>query len=380
MTGVDLTEAVLITRNGALKRLGESLARETILAVDTESNSLFAYQEQVCLIQFSTQEQDFLVDPLAIRDLSPLGPLFANPYIEKVFHAAEYDLITLKRDFDFSFESLFDTMAAARILGWDEVGLGALLKSEFDVELDKRHQRANWGRRPLPPEMLAYARLDTHYLIPLRDRLKDELLASGRWELAQEDFRRLQHVNGRAPEETTGSCWRINGVHELEGQQVAVLQELCRYRDQVARKINQPVFKVASDRALLAIATALPKDMQELQRVTEAGPRLVQRHGEAILRMVQRGLHSEPVYPPRVPRPDERFLARLEALRDWRKSKGVELGTPSDVVLPRDLMHAVAAKHPHSPEELAEILQSTPWRLAQWGDEILRVLERRGRG
>jgi ribonuclease D len=380
MTGANLSDAVLITRYTALKHLGESLAQESIVAVDTESNSLFAYQEQVCLIQFSSQEQDFLVDPLALRDLSPLGPLFANPHIEKVFHAAEYDLITLKRDFDFSFENLFDTMAAARILGWEEVGLGAILKSEFGIELDKRHQRANWGRRPLPAEMLSYARFDTHYLVPLRNRLKEELIARGRWELAQEDFRRLQNVNGRTPEDSSTSFLRINGAHDLEAQQLAVLQELCRYRDQVARKINQPVFKVAGDRTLMSIATALPKSMSELQRLEEATPRLVERHGESLLRAVQRGLHAEPVYPPRMPRPDERFLSRLEALREWRKNKGIEIEVPSDVVLPRDLMNAVAAKDPRSLEELAEVLHPTPWRLAEWGEEILGVVMKRARG
>ena len=157
-----LSKPVLITRPDALIQLANQLANEPILAVDTESNSLYAFQEQVCLIQFSTPQDDFLVDPLALDDLSPLAGLFADPKIEKIFHAAEYDLITLKRDYHFDFENLFDTMIAARILGWEKIGLGSILKSEFDVELNKRYQRANWGKRPIPSEMVNYARLDTH--------------------------------------------------------------------------------------------------------------------------------------------------------------------------------------------------------------------------
>jgi ribonuclease D len=117
--------SVPITKPGGLKRLAHILADQPTIAVDTESNSLFAYREQVCLIQFSTRDTDYLVDPLALDDLSSLEPIFSSPAINKTFHAAEYDLICLKHDFNFSFSNLFDTMLAARILGRKEIGLGS---------------------------------------------------------------------------------------------------------------------------------------------------------------------------------------------------------------------------------------------------------------
>src|SRR5690606_21288536 len=117
------------------------LAREPAVGVDTESNSLFAYRERVCLIQFSTPTQDFIVDPLALGDLSGLAPLFANPAQQKVFHAAEYDIICLKRDYGFQFANLFDTMVAARTLGWPQLGLAAILENHFGVKMNKRFQR-----------------------------------------------------------------------------------------------------------------------------------------------------------------------------------------------------------------------------------------------
>ena len=119
----------VITHAAALRTLAKELQRHPIIAVDTESNSLYAYRERVCLIQFSTPLADTLVDPLALDDLTPLAPIFADPKIEKVFHAAEYDLICLKRDFGFEFANLFDTLVAARILGRKQVGLGAILGS-----------------------------------------------------------------------------------------------------------------------------------------------------------------------------------------------------------------------------------------------------------
>jgi ribonuclease D len=375
MDSANLPDPVLITRPGPLRNLVDRLGRERILAVDTESNSLYAYQEQVCLIQFSTLREDILVDPLALDDLTPLAPLFADPKIEKIFHAAEYDLITLKRDFSFKFENLFDTMVAARILGWEEVGLGSLLKAEFGVQLDKRFQRANWGQRPLPRELLSYARLDTRYLIPLRARLEGELQAKGLLELAREDFGRLRRVNGRSPEQLPEACWRVSGSYDLNGQEAAVLQELCRYRDQVARSLNRPLFKVIGDRALLAIAKAAPGDVRELRNAGQLSPRQLQRHGEALVRAVRRGLKAEPIYPPRTSRPEDAYLARLDALRNWRKRRAKEMGVSSDVVLPRDLMYTLVEENPHSAESLWQVLKDVPWRRERFGDEILAVLE-----
>jgi ribonuclease D len=375
MDTAKLPDPVLITRPGPLRNLVDRLERERILAVDTESNSLYAYREQVCLIQFSTPNEDILVDPLALDDLSPLAPLFADPKIEKVFHAAEYDLITLKRDFGFRFENLFDTMMAARILGWEEVGLGSILKAEFGVQLDKRFQRANWGQRPLPRELLSYARLDTRYLIALRGRLQQELQEKGLLALANEDFGRLRHVNGRSPENQPDACWRVSGSYDLSGQEAAVLQELCRYRDQVARSLNRPLFKVIGDRALLGIAKVAPGDVRDLNRSGLLSPRQLQRHGEALVRAVRRGLKAEPIYPPRSPRPEDAYLGRLDALREWRKRKGRDLGVSSDVVIPRDLMYTLVEENPQDADTLAQVMKDVPWRFDRFGDEILAVLE-----
>ena len=374
MNSKSLPNPILITRQPALIRMAERLSNEPILAVDTESNSLFAFQEQVCLIQFSTPKDDYLVDPLALGDLSALESVFADPEIEKVFHAAEYDLISLKRDYRFEFNNIFDTMVAARILGWEEIGLGSILKSEFDVELNKRYQRANWGRRPLPPEMLAYARLDTHYLIPLRYRLMAELKARDRWPLAEEDFNRLRFVNGRDPQDLPEPCWRVRGAHDLSPQQAAVLLELCQYRIRVAKSIDRPVFKVLGDRTLLAIAEALPRSLDELRALPESSEKQFQRNGRALWQALERGLQAEPIRPPRPPRPDEDFLARIEALRSWRKSTARQMQVKSDVILPRDVMHSIAAHDPTHQEELAALMRQVPWRYERFGDQILATL------
>jgi ribonuclease D len=250
---------IWVANKESLRRMVDDLSRQSVIGVDTESNSLFAYHERVCLIQFSTEHNDYLVDPLAISDLSQLGSIFADPNIEKVFHAAEYDLICLKRDYGFEFTHLFDTMQAARVLGRPGLGLGTMLGEEFGIQVDKRLQRANWARRPLSAEMMAYARLDTHYLISLRGILKEELQKMGREELAEEDFRRLMRVPAGSHDNGSGNCWRIPGAQDLTPRQSAVLMELCAFRDERAQAMNQPPFRILPNQTLLEIAQLMPR-------------------------------------------------------------------------------------------------------------------------
>ncbi len=142
---------VLIDQPDALAQMVEALRARRTIAVDTESNSFYAYHRRVCLIQISVPGTDYIVDPLAGMDLSPLGEIFADSRIQKVFHAAEQDIAGLWEDFRFQVTNLFDTMRAARLLGWPRAGLADLLWEHFGVRTDKRYQRYNWGQRPSLP-------------------------------------------------------------------------------------------------------------------------------------------------------------------------------------------------------------------------------------
>jgi ribonuclease D len=354
--------------------MAASLSRHHRVAVDTESNSLFAYREQVCLIQFSTPAVDYLVDPFALPDLSPIEAIFADPGIEKIFHAAEYDLICLKRDFGFRFANLFDTMVACRTLGRSAVGLAAVLEEEFGLQLDKHYQRANWGARPLPASLLAYARLDTHYLLPLRERLRPALAEQERLELAEEDFRRLCEAPVQPLETENCHWWRVASGQELTPQQAAVLSELCHYRDQRARQVDLPVFKVLSDRALVEVALACPATPAELQQKTTLRGKLFDRHAEGLLHAVRHGLRAQPPRRPAQARPDERYLRRLDRLKRWRKQTGEAWGVDSDVILPRDVMEALAQTAPRREEDLASVMASVPWRRARFGTDLLKII------
>ena len=373
MSSQNLPGPILVTRPSELQKLIQKLSGQPLLAVDTEANSLYAYQERVCLIQFSIPNFDYLVDPLSLNDLSPLASIFANPNIEKIFHAAEYDLIMLKQDFRFDFAGIFDTMLAARILGWKSVGLSSILKMQFGVVVDKKYQRANWGHRPLPPEMQTYAQLDTHYLIPLRKQLKALLKEKGRWDLAQEDFSRVSKVNPNN-HKSNHDCWRINGSRDLHLNQIAVLQELCHFRDQLAKASDRPLFKVISDSALINVAVANPTTLRELEQVSGISQKQVNWFGKGLLDAVQIGQKRNPPPFPQKPRLSDQHITRIEVLRRWRKITARKLKVESDVILPKDVLYNLAEKNPKTRAEFNQLMKSVPWRLVHFGDEIFELL------
>ena len=363
-----------INKQPVFEELMEHLQYEKTLAIDTEANSLFAYQEQVCLIQISTDTIDYIVDPLPLDDLASLGKIFKNPKIEKVFHASEYDILIMHDDFNFEFNNLFDTMLAAQILGREKLGLDTLLEEIIGIKVNKKHQRANWGKRPLPNDMLQYAQMDTHYLIKIRQVLAAELKEKGFTSIASEDFKRACQVHRQPKEKNISSCWRINGARKLPPQKAAVLAKLCDYREEVAKKRNLPVFKVLSAKTLLLLAEESPTSMNRLQKLNLPGGKALQRHAEGLLGAIQDGLASKPEIPPRKERLDDSYLAREKALRNWRKIKARKMNVNSAVVLPREILYNLISDNPKNRTELANVLKDVPWRLERFGDDILSIL------
>ena len=370
-------ELVWVNQSDKLHHAAAELIAEDILAVDTESNSLYAYQEQVCLIQFSSHSKDYLIDALALPDLSPLTEIFSTNRILKVFHAAEYDLICLFRDYGFQFDFLFDTMIAARILGYQKIGLGSLLEKYFGLKMNKKYQRANWGKRPLKAEMLDYARQDSRYLIPLQDKLRAELVAAGLWELALEDFRRLTQGIEDTTESDEDDFWKLHGARDLSPGKAAVLKSLYQFREMTAKTQNRPSFKVISHHALVAMAETCPQHHSDLLNLSALHENQVKRYGRGLLNAVKAGQQAPPAYPPNHTRPHNSVLERIDALQEWRKHTGQNLGVPSDVILPRDVLNRIAWANPVDLAELEAHMGDVPYRFNRFGQQILTITGKR---
>ena len=184
----------IIDSKSDLKALAKDLMKEKVVAVDTEADSFYHYFDKTCLVQVGTSRGTWLIDPLALggpAQLKPLAPVFKSPDVRVLFHAAEYDIYVLKRDCNFEFNNLFDTMVSAQLLGYSAVGLGALVEHHFGVVLPKDEQRSDWSRRPLTSKQLSYAASDVEYLISLADKLERELKKAKRLDWARAEFESL---------------------------------------------------------------------------------------------------------------------------------------------------------------------------------------------
>jgi ribonuclease D len=372
---------MLVNTSDALEEMTYRLWAAPAIAVDTESNSLYAYVERVCLIQFSVPGQDYLVDSLVLDDLSALEPIFADDEIVKVFHAAEYDVMALRRDHAFTFANLFDTMIASRIVGWERYGLASLLEELFGIVTDKRMQRTNWGRRPLTEEQIEYARLDTHFLLQLRDKLLVELEAQGRVEEARGAFERVAMSEWSKKEFDPDGFWRIRGARDLDEAGLAILRELYIYREERARELDRPPFKVLGDYVLVALSQRVPRSFAELGRIKGLPHRMRSRERHDLLDVVERGLRAPvPTKPVRLAgRYDDETRARYEALREWRKARAEARGVEPVVILSNDMLRALADENPSSPEELDAMDVLNAWERREYGREVITLLRRQAR-
>ncbi len=223
--------------------------------------------------------------------------------------------------------------------------------------------------------MLEYARQDSHYLIALQELLRAELQKADLWELALEDFRRLTQGIEDTTESSEEDFWKLRGARDLSPEKAAVLKALYQFREEQAASQNRPPFKVISNQALVEIAQISPKHKEELYILRNLSERLADRYSKKIMRAINEGKQAPPEYPPVHKRPKNSVLKRIDALREWRKVTGVELGVGSDVILPRDVLNRIAWAAPNCANALEEQMQDVPYRFARFGQDILTSID-----
>jgi ribonuclease D len=350
------------------------------VALDTESDSLHHHREKVCLVQVASDRgQAWLVDPLAGLDLRPLGPLLADPTVAKVFHGADYDVTTLKRDFGFTLGGLFDTMIAARFLGLPEIGLMALAKAELGVTLTKDSQKDDWSVRPLTPAQESYALSDVLHLLALRQRLMDRLGELGRLSWVEEECEAVAALPAARREHDPEAWQRVKGARRLPARGLAVVREVFAWREALADATDVPAFKLMSTEVLLAMATTPPATVEDVHRVRGLTGRA--RGQAASLRAaVARALALPESELPRLsPAPRPPFVAdvvrrRIEALRTWRAAEAVRVKLDVSVILPQRLLERLAEAGPTSTADLPKIEGFRRWRSEAFGPAVLAVM------
>lgn len=353
------------------------------VAVDTEADSFFHYQERVCLIQLSGGSRDYVVDPLRGMALEGFGRLLADPGRIKVFHDGEYDVLLLKREFGFRFASIFDTRVAAAALGAESPGLASVLEQRFNVRLDKSLQRSDWSARPLSVSQIDYARLDTHFLVPLMHEQLQELEERGRLVVVEGECRRLEELEPPPRSFSPDEFLRLKGARALDRRQMSRLRELFVMRDTLARERDVPPFKVLGNNELLRLAERGPRTSGELRSIEGLSARIVHRAGDAILAALARAEQAGPLkWMPQLPSRDgtgeldEAGVELHDRLKAWRKDRAQAEGMDASLILNRKALLDLARRRPQDAREVAGVDSVAPWQAERFGDEILTVLLR----
>ncbi|HET7321848.1 MAG TPA: ribonuclease D [Longimicrobiaceae bacterium] len=363
----------------ALLALARRLEGEPLLAVDTEAAGYHRYLDRLSLVQLSTREENFLVDPLAVDDLSPLRPLLEDRAVEKLFHDADYDLRILDRDEKITVAGLFDTQIAAAFLGERSLGLGAIVEKYLGISLPKAYQRADWAERPLSEGMKDYAATDTVHLPALRDILRERLVEMGRLAWAEEEFERREGTRWSEPEDAENAFLRVKGARDLTGRGLAVLRELYQWREEAARERDQATFRVLGNQVLIALSLRPPQNAKELAATSGVPHWVAERRSRELMDAIHRGLAVPDSELPSFPRArrwerDPEVEARAERLRHTRTRVAEELGLDPGFLISRAVLDEVARQNPSTPEALLEVPDVRRWQVEAIGRDLLDAL------
>lgn len=327
--------------------------------MDLESNGFHRYPERVCLLQVAFAGKSYLIDPLSIEDMSPLGELLGAPSVWKIFHAADYDIRSLDRDWHFHVTPLFDTSIAAAFVGHRSLGLASLLKECLGVDIpkSKRLQRADWTLRPISAELQEYAASDVRYLFRLASILRERLDDLGRTGWVREECERLANVRF-VPPNIDAAFLTVKGSRDLNGRELAILQSLHGFREREARNRDRPPFKIFSDAAMVTLAgnrDCALSEVKGLGRYAYGG------RASGVRKAIRQGLEAEPVRRPRNKREDrprvgtgERKVVRerLRLLKQWRLDLALALDLDPGLLWPARSLERISANPCHIESDL----------------------------
>lgn len=372
---------LMVKDQDELHRIAAGLIREKAIAVDLESDSMFHYQEKVCLLQISTPTQNIVLDTLSLNDLSLLSPIFDDPNMRKVFHGADYDIRSLYRDFGIEVNALFDTQIAARFLGIRETGLASLLRGQLGLVVEKKYQKKDWSVRPLPDDMIAYAIQDACHLLPLSRILENDLRAKDRLFCVEEECELLSKVRPVAPNNKP-LFHRFKGAKRLDSRSLALLEAILQLREELARSRNLPPYKILGNEPIIKIVGLRPATKRELQLIKGVSSKQMKMLGSSILKTIAEVLElSEnelPEFPTNTePRSRTKMSKRVKALRGWRDRRASEMGIEPSLVCTNAQIRSLALgyREKRKVEDMAFVDILHMWQRRLFGGEINTLLD-----
>lgn len=329
---------IYIDTDAGLVQAAHAWEREPVLGIDIEcENNLHHYGAYVSIFQISTPKANWVVDALVIHNLKPLLTLFEMSAIQKIFHDVSFDLRIIRHQYHCDVKNIFDTQLAALFLGQGQVGLGQLLSMYFGIGKQDKCQVADWTRRPLSQEMLVYAVGDTHYLIPLRDRLAAQLSEKGRMVWFAEE---CTYLETKVWHYEQGSYFDIPGSAKLTPKQRGILKSLFSLRKYLAKRVDRPAHFIMNNKRLLEIAQRPPSSFEEWSSMRGVHP-IVRSSARLLQQTVAKGKEESVPLPPMPPK--VKYTASQHDLRDRLNAKrdvlALELDVQKHLLLSKDQIH-----------------------------------------
>jgi ribonuclease D len=328
----------------------------------------------------ASKKANIIIDPLRLNDLSLLKPLFADGEIKKILHGADYDIRSLYRDFHITINNLFDTQIAASFLGLKATGLDALVQDKLNLKINKKYQKKDWSKRPLPEEMLEYAANDAICLIPLAKLLEKELMQKKRISWVYEESEILIKV--RPPALNKDPLYlKFKGAGKLKSRTLAILEHLLKLRKKTAKNKDRPLFKIFSNKSMLQLAESRPENLQKLKKLKALSARQIDIYGRSLLEAINRGLNMPenklPVYPrTRVPVKKPEVTKRAKAIKNWRDKKAAMLEIDPALLLNKAMINTIAVQNPLERKDLKKIKNMRNWQREEFGKDITEVLKK----
>lgn len=351
----------------------------TVIAVDTESDHFFAYRPFVALIQLATPDQTVLIDPLALEpdEMKPLLRLVEDPAMITIMHSCRNDIRELDRDWGVDPKNIFDTQLAARFLRYERSSLDWLLTHLRGVKLEKKYQRFDWTKRPLPEGALQYAAGDVIYLFDLRERLLRELQAE-RWLAPFQQYSEwVVTQSGHEEKPFDPEDWRSKKTRDLDERGRAAYAEMYVWRHALCERLNRAAIHVFPDHAMVKVANQRPTSLDQLRSIRGVPDPLVRHDGEELLDVLRASESAEP--PParrprdRGPRAPRDEVDRRDALKQMRREVADELGMPAHIVLDKGVFAEIARLNPSELDELDDVDGFLPWQRELLGERILEI-------
>ena len=283
---------MMISTEQEFSSLIDRALRTDAVGIDTEFIWERTYYPILGLIQIALSDEDcYLIDPLALKDLTPLGRLLGDFKVVKILHDAPQDLIILSRVTGVIPQNIFDTRIAAGFSGLSSTtSLLRLMHNLLDIDLPKTETRTNWLKRPLDHSQVDYALDDVRYLRALRILLLTRIIDPQIKSWLDEELQSLSMPELYDPVDDQICYLRIKGSGSLDRRGLAILQDLASLREKEARSLDRPRGHIFTDRALLTIAREKPTSKMQLAESEALSPKKLKRYADPIVAAVSNAL------------------------------------------------------------------------------------------